>query len=399
ESHRAHPPLAGPARRMAPRLPRPPRDRLPRTPHRGAGVRAPGRLGHRGPPWGRRGHRRGRHLAERPRQPRRGASRGYGRPAHGGGERLRPPLHRARPDARLRARRAHDDAPGRRPLPGRDAPLRRHRPLHLPTGGGRRRRRPRHGGGGLVRALPLRRGIRAAQPARYGGRPLRHPPRRHDGRLRLLRRARAGQGRPRRASGKHGRPRGVRRADRFRAPVRGGAQRLGRGHGGGERHRLRRGQGLQRHPGAGRAARYGARLPNRNDALGRSADARAGRRDRRRIRRDGGARLPRGHHPGGERRRADGPFRRRRRFAGGRGWRGAGPARGHGLGGLRLHAGRTPGRLHRHRKRGGRRQRRHGGPQPALRLQRRRHPVRRRGAGRGGGTRTAARRRSAPRAM
>ena len=33
----------------------------------------------------------------------------------------------------------------------------------------------RHGGGRAVRALPLRRGLRAAQPAGHGGRPLRHP--------------------------------------------------------------------------------------------------------------------------------------------------------------------------------------------------------------------------------
>jgi acetylornithine deacetylase/succinyl-diaminopimelate desuccinylase-like protein len=43
--------------------------------------------------------------------------------------------------------------------------------------------------------------------------------------------------------------------------------------------------GLQRHPGARGAARHGARVPRRNDALGRGADARAGREHRRRLRR------------------------------------------------------------------------------------------------------------------
>ena len=105
----------------------------------------------------------------------------------------------------------------------------------------------------------------------------------------------------------HGGPGGLRRADRVGAAKRGGAQRRLGGGGGGQRHRLRRGQGLQRHPGAGGAARHGARLPHRNDAPGRGADAGAGREHRRRLRRHGGARFPRGDDPGARTR----PSRRR----------------------------------------------------------------------------------------
>ena len=70
------------------------------------------------------------------------------------------------PHARLRPRRPHHDAARRRALPRRDAQLRRHGLSHLPAGRGRRRRRPGDGEGRPVRALPGRRGLRAAQLAR-----------------------------------------------------------------------------------------------------------------------------------------------------------------------------------------------------------------------------------------
>ena len=59
--------------------------------------------------------------------------------------------------------------------------LRRHRRVHLPAGRGGARRRPRDAGRRAVRALPLRRGLRPAQPAGRAARQGHDADRRRDG--------------------------------------------------------------------------------------------------------------------------------------------------------------------------------------------------------------------------
>ncbi len=56
-----------------------------------------------------------------------------------------------------------------------------HDQFHLPAGGGGPWRRRRDDQGRAVRALPVRRGVRHAQPARSAGRQILDPDRRHDG--------------------------------------------------------------------------------------------------------------------------------------------------------------------------------------------------------------------------
>ena len=98
--------------------------------------------------------------------PRGGPARRHGCVADGRAvaPRLCEPDRRRAP--RLRPRRPHRDAARRGPPAGAHAPLRRHGALHLPAGRGGPRRCARDGRGGPVRALPVRRGVRAAQLAR-----------------------------------------------------------------------------------------------------------------------------------------------------------------------------------------------------------------------------------------